>query len=1447
MAVYILAQTYVVQTWLADFATNYLSKELKTRIHIDKVKIRFVKSVELQGFYVQDLHKDTLLYASKLTIDINQFSIPQHIIDIAKVKLTDSKFFLTRYHGEDYDNLQFIADYFASKDTLKPAAPWKIVLTNVEFANVTFRHIVQDDTANLRGIDFSHLDIKNIYGNFKTVHFDNDSIFTYIHNLRFDDKSGFNLAELTGDAKVSSKEIRLKDLILRTPQTDIRTNLSFQYDSFPDFGDFLKKIHFNSSFKNSTVSFDDIAYFATDLWHFNRSLKLSGDFKGTVSKFRGKNVTIEYGRDTRFIGNLGLTGLPNIEETYFDVMAEEITSSREDIEKVPLAPYDKGNHVRLPDRLAAAGKVTFKGKFTGFYNDFVAYGNISSALGYLSSDMNLKYDSLQKKEFYSGHLSANNFEVGRLLNAKDLGNTSFNVDIKGSGLKLDNADTKMKGVVSVLQFKNYSYRNINVDGEISKKLFSGAVDVDEENVALSFKGQINFKDTLPQYNFTADIEHLHVDTLNLMKVPGEAEISTQLKMNLKGNKLENMQGQIQIDSFNYKADKVLYHINNITVTSDVNGSTQALHLASDNVDADFNGHIIYSSLGDAFRGVLPQYFPALSHPASDIITHQDFTFDIRFKNMDLITERFLPDWRIAPNTTANGKFVTGDNMIEFNFFSPQIQFKNYRLYDEKLSLNTERESVNLHSFATQLYYSDSSYIAAPVLSATGKNNVVDFTLQLADTSNYPNRGFFKANLAFLSPSKFNLKFDDANVTINNREWSISKDNSISFDTSAIALHNLTFSSDSQLISADGIISKRAGDKMGFGFVNFSLQNFNHLFQTDNVSVAGIMNGTASVTNALLKPQLLSDLSINGFTFNGDSMGNATISSEYESESKAVKVNIAFTKRNAKIISIVGQYYTAKEKNNLDFDIQLRNIYLPPFEKYVNTVVSNMQGKISADLQLTGTLKKPVLEGTLDFSKSSCRVNYLNTVYNLNDRVVIGENYFELKDFSLVDTRGNKAFAEGRINHNYFKDFSFDIAIHTEKFQALNTTIVQNELYYGTAYVSGTAGFRGPPENIVMDMHLKSEKGTDIHIPLSNTEEVSHGEFVTFRKNKTDPNEYIAPKVSTSGITMNMYLEITPEATVEIVFDEKIGDKITGNGNSNLQLIIDHINGFQIFGDFTISRGTYLFTLQNIINKKFVIDQGSRISWNGSPYDAEVALTAAYTGSTSTLYKLMDDSTFRRRLNYEVQLNLTNKLMNPTINYTINVLGLDANDESRVSSRLHIEDEISRQVFGLLVLNQFLPSAQGVQSTYAIEAGSGASSSAGELLSNQVSNWLSQISHNVGLGFNYKPRDTYSKEEIELIFNKSFLNDRLLVEGNVGVASDQTSSNLVGDFNLEYLVSKDGRLRLKTYNHSNTNNLLDYNSPYTQGVGVVYREQFDTWKQLLQKYKLMKKDKPAENP
>jgi hypothetical protein len=1441
---FLAATTPTVQTWLAHRVSAYLSKELHTNVYVDKVHLRFFKSMVLKGLFIADQHKDTLIYAGELSVDLNDISTKNHLLDIHELKLTDGGFFLREYNGEKGNNLDFIINYFTVADTADTSSSrLKITVENLRLENARFKYEVESDTIQPHGMDYSHIDVHSIYGDINNIHFINDSVFGNIRNLSAKERCGFVLLAFNGDAKLSSDEMRIRNLQVKTPYTDIHTDLTFNYDSFPDWTEWVEKMRWNSNFRNSTISFTDIAYFAGDyLWGIHNTVKLTGDCKGTVSRFRCKNVLLEYEKQTLFKGNVALTGLPNIEETYFDILAEQVTSTKRDVETIPVYPFDSGSHVRLPENLSQLGRVNFKGKFSGFYNDFVAYGNINTALGYLSSDINLKFNPSKKKEFYKGHLSAKDFNIGKLIGVADLGNISMSADVDGSGLRIDNMETKMKGEVSLLQFKGYDYHAIAVNGQLSKKLFDGTLVVNEPNVDLTFKGQVDFQDEIPVFDFNADINRLRVDKLNLVRLPGSAEISSHLEINFSGNRPDNWEGEVQINNFNYKADKSLYHINNISIASDLETNSRSIHVRSDFLDGNLKGQFEFKTLGDAFIQLIPDYFPALLPEHKKVISNQDFVFDFRLKNTSLITEIFMPSWTIDASTEFSGNFNSVLNKVNCSLTSNMIQYKNFKLQNENLSLDAGSEVVSIKSIADRIYYSDSSFIEAPVLLASGKMNEVDFILRFADSVEFANRGYFNGNLIIESPRQFDLKFHEAVVTLENKVWNLNKENKLHIDSTAFTCTKFTFECGDASVGLHGTVSENENDTLYFQAENFALSDMNSFLKKYSVNTGGVMNGSASFSNLYNKPLVLADLSVRSLAVNGDTLGNAVILSGYDTRKKAVHLSVNVLKNDFKTIYIDGDYFTARDGGNLDFEIKLMNFYMAPYERYMADVVSEVKGKMSSDLKLTGTFEKPLLNGTLDFSKASCKVNYLNTVYQVNDRVYVNQNAFEFRNFVIKDGKGNVGKANGRITHTFFNDFRFAVRVDVSKFEALHTTASQSDLYYGNAFVSGYADFNGPVESMKMDMMFRSEKGTEIFIPLSSSSEVSRSTYISFiNKNDSTSKEEKARRINPSGITLDMRFELTSDATMEIIFDEKIGDKIKSTGNGNLRLTLDEGGNFNIFGSYYIGKGDYLFTLQNIINKHFTIDNGA-IYWNGDPYNADINLTAFYKGGTSTLYKVMpEDSSLKRRLNYEVVLYLTNKLMNPTINYEINVSGLDNATAGTVYSRLNSEAELTRQVFGLMLLNQFLPRQNGTQQVEGISAAAGAGSSASELLSNQVSNWLSQLSTDVNLGFNYRPGDTYNKEEIEVMFSKNLFNDRLSIEGNVGVASDQSTRNIIGDFNAEYSLTRDARLKLKAFNRSNINNVLDYNSPYTQGVGIFYHEQFDSWNELLFHHRRAKKE------
>lgn len=1437
-----------VQTWLAKRLTAYLSTELNATVSIERVKIRFIKSVVLEKLFVADQHGDTLIYADEFVASIDNFSSNDRVVDIGKVTLADGQFNLIHYRGEPHDNLYFLTDYFSTPDTTSTGRPWKFTVDAFDLKNMQFVSEVQDDSAATFGVDFSHLKVSRINGRFRNFHVMNDSIFVKIEHLSFFEKSGFKVDEFAADAKVSSTQIRLKDLAIRSDHSNINGDLTFDYDSFPDFDEFTHNIRWNATFRQSTISFSDIAFFASDLKGWNKHVQIDGTFKGTVNRFRGRNVKLAWGDKSFFRGNVSMNGLPVWEETYMDILADEVQTDKNDIEWIQFPPFDSGDHIVVPENLAHLGTVHFKGKFTGFANDFVAYGSFNTAIGMVNSDLNLKY--VKDHASYKGHLSTLNFDIGKIAQVKDLGNVTFSADVKGSGLQLNNINASLKGKVESIVYRKYPYRNILIDGQIAKRLFNGSFIVNDPNADLEFSGTIDYRKELPEFDFVADIRSVYLDSLNLFELKGTSRLQTTIQTHFIGNKPDNLVGSILIDNTNFLSNKKLYHLNTVSVRSDKTGNSRSIEVHSDLLEADFDGEFEFATLPDAFKEIIPRFLPSVVLPKKAFVSNQNFNFDIRLKNMNLISELFLPSWDVSPNTSIVGRFNSINHDFHFDLNSDYIRYKTFDLTNISTMVDAGQTELQVDVKSVRLLNKEKPFIELPELKAVAKQDKVDFILKLADQDTFPNRAHIEGNVRFFSSQRFDLHIDSSFLVVQNQQWKMNKDNLLRFDTTAIAISGLQFYKSGQEISFDGKITRSPDELLKLHLDNFDLDNLNPLLRAGNTKLGGIVSGDLALKDVYNDLQVQTDLSIAGLSLNNDTLGNAMVKMQYKGDKSVIGTKFVITRGSVNVIDISGDYYLSKPDENLDMTVRLNNFYLHTLERYMEGIVTDVHGKVSSDLKLTGSFDKPAFNGTVDFVKTSLIVDYLKTRYSFTSTIEVKENEFVIDGLKLVDVNNNEAVANGSVFHDYFRNFRFDLNLKASRFQVMNTALKDNSLYYGLANASGFAHFYGPLETMSMDISLSPDKGTVINIPLNTSSELVQSDFVTFVDRHRDTTRSITrTQVNLSGIRLNMNLDMNPNAMFNIIFDEKIGDVISGSGKGSLRLDINTAGAFNMYGNYIIDRGDYLFTLQNLINKKFTIEPGGRISWAGDPYEATVDLSAVYVVYTSSLYNVLPDSSYKRRLPVDCRLFLSNKLMNPTITYEINVRGLDPTAQGVVKTILNNEQEINKQMFGLLVLNQFVPPNAAGQ-VGRLDAGAGAGASASELLSNQVSNWLGQLSKDVNIGLNYRAADTYSSEEVQLMFSKTLLNDRLTLEGNVGYLNNQNpaavstasgNSNVVGDFYAEWKLNEDGRLRVKGFNRSNAGNIITYSqSPYTQGLGLFYRQEFNSFQDLLIKWRLIKK-------
>lgn len=1449
---YALLRTPTVQTFLTQRIAAYLSHQLKTKVEVQGVDIEFFKKLVLQGFYVEDLHHDTLLYAEKLKVDIRGFYSKKKKLDIKTIQLNTAKFYLKQYSKDSVLNLQFILDEFASTDTTDTTpSKWKLNCSNLELVDVSFLYRDFNEQMIPYGMDYSNIQVNKINGSLKDIKIYSDTIITKIENFSLVEKSGFFLKNFSANTILSAHEISCKNLLLLTENTAIHGDYSMHYNTFSDFLDYNNKVVMKGNLHDSKVSFIDIAYFAPYLTGMNQTVDFSGEAKGTVNQLKGKNLHIAFGNKTKFIGNVNIKGLPDIDNTFIDLIADDFQTTKSDLEKIPVPPFDAQEHLSLPDNISTLGLLTFQGRYTGFFTDFVAFGNFTTALGNFTSDINLKYDDKSKTPKYSGNIAAQNFHIGRFLSQKNyLGRVTLNAKVEGSGLSKDKLSSMLTGIVSNIDFNKYNYKNIQLSGQVANKLFKGTVNMKEEDIDLIFNGSIDFTKKLPVFDFTSTIQKAKLKKLNLLDRDSSSLLSTTIKAHFVGDKLDEIDGILEVRNTLYSEKADTLKIKNLQLEATTENKEKDIKLTSDIADATIKGMFTFSTLGDVVQKFIGRFIPALTSTLKAKKTNNEsIDFTVYLKNTNTLSKLFFPKLYLDSNSKFSGILQSEQGSFSFKGTLPAVHLNTMTFKNILINSSSAQDILSFKTECTQLFFSDSVWIDNVNLNAQAKQDSVKFHLQLANNKTSSNKADINGILNFRPDLSKQIKLFFSSITLDNAEWKINETNSVSLDNAAIHINDFVINNGEQSLKINGLLhtsayeppdiaddSTNTSERINLLFSKFNLKTLNPVLQTKGMTVGGEINGLAFIGGNVSKLKFSSDLAIANIAFNGDTLGNAHLNSSLDTRDNALVLIGNIHKGTINTFELTGKYALAKEKENLDFKIMIQKTYLQKFARYVDDYIGDLKGIASADLHLSGDFSAPVFTGKITLQKTSFNLKYLNTFYNFADEIIISENSFDFNNLTVNDRQGNKAIVNGKVFHKHFRDFYFDVKVQPRKFQCLNTTASQNSLYYGTAYATGTVKIKGTLDNIVMDIAAKTEKGTLLSIPLSNPEEVSQNNFISFISHDTtitkSQDKY---QVDLSGIQLNMDLEATPDAEVRLIFDSKIGDIIKGKGNGNIKMEINSQGTFAMFGDYAIESGDYLFSLKNIINKYFQIEKGGTIKWSGVPYEADINLVALYKKQKASLYDFLPglvDSSYKRPIPYECQLYMTGKLLNPNIKFGLNIPSL-AKDETTLNlfkKYTATEDEINNQVMSLLAFNRFARPRELDQTANKSDA---VSANASELLSNQLTNWASQISNKFDFGVNYRAGDASGKSEMEVALSKQFFNDRILVDGTVGVVNNnQSASNLVGDINIEAKLTEDGKIRVRTYNKSNANNLMNSDvSPYTQGVGISYRKDFNSFKEL----------------
>jgi len=1468
-AVFLLAvlQNSYVQSYLAQSGSAILSKQLGTPVWIEKVRISGFLKIGLSQVLLQDDHDQTMISAKNIYVDLPLIQGISDNIPINKIEIDSAYIYLKKY--KDSDDLNITNTFSSSNDTValeEDSTTGKVIrftLGHLLIKNTRF--IYEDATAKEKtdfGMDYAGLDISDINLEMKDIAIFNDSIISNIIHVDAYDKCGISLKHLEGLANVSSKGTFLQNGVLQTEESRVSMDLGFNYKHWSAYLDFINEVDINSNIISAQLNLNDIAYFAPEMQGMDDLIRLNGQVKGAVRNLKAKNLEFNYGNSTSFRGDVQLTGLPDIYESFINLKINALSTDVADVRNFKLP---NGEQITaIPPEIERFGKIRIKGRYIGFYNDFVSNADVYTELGKLNTNIQFKNNTKEGILYYRGAFKAREFDLGQFIDRQeDFGQINFDLNVDGKGLNLDEIETKVEGRIDSLEFRDNPINTIYVDAFVNERKFEGNLHLSDNLIQANFSGLVDFDSIHPFFDFTTKLKDVKLSQLGLIDANPDASLSSQIRMNFTGSSIDDFEGEIFVDSTEFFYSDFLYNMDSLHIYSLKNSQENQMDqikIRSDYINGDITGEYRFASIASSVESLLQNYLNSLEFVDNDTSLNTDENFNFRFNIYN--SNEFLPIFtdavKVSDSIGVSGSFNSRDKNLQLHTNISEISYNDLKAEDLRFHVNTSPKQALSQLKVEQFLFKQADEIDTLELGIDSlrfnfklKDNKGFYAFDWDNESDFPrNKGHIAGDFDYFDHDKFEIGIDTLDAIINDSVWNSVAASSLKIDSTSIRFDSLQFISSNQHIMLNGVIAETMDQGFVAQFQNFNVAVINLLTASSGISFGGQLTGDFQLIDAYRNPGFLADLELDNFVLNGENLGDAEINSTLGAD-QSIFVNLNLLKHgnkgDYKPLYLEGFYYPNDSHNQLDIDVSLHNLALNFLNPFLNSFVADLEGYATGEVRLKGSLKEPDLNGQLNLARTQFRIKYLNTLYSMSGELNLNNQILGFDDVSLYDTLGNVAYLSGGLTHDRLKNFGVDLRVKPQRFVALNTHMGMNDLFYGKAVVTGDLHIIGPFDNIFLDIDAKSNRGTDLKIPINTTLGVSENSFIVFVNKEDSTNQSkkqnFVPQLS--NFSLNMDLNITPDAKIEISLPSQMGEiQATGFGDLNMNL--SRTGNFRMSGDYRVSDGSFFFRIRNLLNRKFQLNEGGTISWTGDPYSGILGMSANYQLKTSLNSLGLDqDSSYRNRVPVDCIIGLSGPIMDPDIKFRIRFPNATEEVKQYVFTKIDTTNssEMSQQMLSLLIFNSFSFNSGTGNSSLA----NNVSGSSMQIVANQLSNWLSQISKDVDIGINYRPGGELTNEEVEVALSTQLWDERVTIDGNFGYQNMQdnpsaNTSNIVGDINVEVKLTNDGRLRLKAFNRTNTVDLLDNTSPYTQGVGIFYRKEFNNLHELFSNQRKKEKEK-----
>ncbi|MCQ2143825.1 MAG: translocation/assembly module TamB, partial [Bacteroidales bacterium] len=1311
-----------------------------------------------------------------------------------------------------------------------------------------------------KAIDWGDLEIHSIDLDAHDFGYLDGRIKAEIESLSFTEKKGLDCRHLEAKVCVGHGQAAIEQIHI----IDDYSNAYVPYFimSCPDAKSFRKfsgRVNLDAEVGESRLDMRTLGFFAEKLYGINQAFDVSGRIDGCVNDLTVTDLQFKTpSGDVSAALSGEIKDIRKLSKSYLDLKLESLEATTASIEKI-VRGFTRNSDINIA-KFAPGEDFLLSGRFKGKLNRINGNINLHSTIGSVKVKATLG-DLMRKGKptKISSEISSTDFNVGKLLGVKRLEECSFGsklsatIDRKeGSSLAIDSL------MFDRLRFNGYDYTKIAAVGKVSAKQFDGKIISQDPALNFLFQGMfaLSRKTQNALYQFYANVGHADLHAMNFDKRE-TSNLSFTTQANFMKVKTGDLLGNINVNDIVIESEDGDHNIGDIKLLSRSGGGLYRMNLTSDLVKGTYIGTENVGRFASDLIGLTAKReLPVLFKDPSFEWGGAQYDVDLRCVNTSELATLINPELYIDDDTSI-GLSVYRNGVIDGRINTHRIALRDRYIKDLDCTIDNLDDRLRADLLCGSVSLGDYNFDNCDI-KVFANDNDVRLGLSYDNRSEVENRGdLYALGRLFRNEADevaIHTEIIPSAIVFENNSWNI-MESALEVSKNSLQIDSLRISSGEQYLSARGGIKRNETDSLDIAIQRFDIGFINNIFKSDKLDIGGVLSGDVSLRSGEGALGYVADVVCDSTRVSSTSLGTVVLRSEYNKEFSRYDIDVRSIQEELEALKLVGYYTPASEW--LDLTLDLKDLDVGFAEPFLGSVFSHMGGCVSGKLKAEGRKDSYRLYSeNLRLVNTQLTVAYTHVPYVASGPVTVDE-YGVYFDRVLVSDRFSAhGLLSGQIYYDHFRDMGLDIRIETDKLELINIPEQDKQGFYGNVYGTGRVSITGPTNLIDIDVDastLGTGKG-DLHIPLSNSGENKMSNLLIFKEKEVevikDRYEDLLKlyrekkqKKSKSNLKVHIRANATPDVAGHLELNKDTGNGLTGRGTGLIEIdVIPSKSYINYKGDYTLESGQYRFVIPNIATREFSIKNGSSIVFGGDLPESTLDIDAVYKTKASIATLISDTTSVNTRRAIECGINISDKLSNPQIKFSLDIPDLDPTVKSKVENALSTEDKVQRQILALLITNNFLPDdASGITSNTAGILYSNVS----EIMSRQINNIFEKLDIPLDLGLKYQS-NTRGNDIFDVALSTQLFNNRVIVGGNLGNRqySNSNGSDITGDLDIEVKIDRPGALRLNVFSHHSDQYTNYLDNLQRNGLGITYQKEFNSFGHLI-KYMFSSREKKEQ--